>query len=471
MNVRLYNTNNVSKKTKILVVAQNIEWRTITDVSNKSFKKADAFFDSTVSMLKNDPDYEIVTTYPVDNSLSGLKIIVDKRKSQKNIIHKPFEIYLSFDAWKKSQKANNYFNELWGKINNSSSFNALIENTGINYSPLREKLSDYFLGIFGPIVQQIEMAKKLTESENPDLILMQYEYGIFELSLIVAGKKQNIPVLAVQHGIITPSHDGYMHSKDELSTNGSIKSPYYPIPDITAVFGPYYNDILTNLSTYPENSVVVTGQPRYDILYHAHEMYNKEQFLERYNIPKNHKIVLWTTQCHAFSDEENNANSRAIFGALENLADVTLILKQHPGEGEKYTDMIMDALKDYHINVIILPRDSDTYEQLTVCDLLIVKKSTTAMEAVALNKPVIVLNLSGKPDVIDYVEEGVALGVYKENDLSIAIEKLLKDDSELADNRESYVGKYLYKIDGKSTERVVQLIKKMVDGKKDRNNT
>lgn len=300
---------------------------------------------------------------------------------------------------------------------------------------------------------------------------MQYEYGIFELSLIVAGKKQNIPVLAVQHGIITPSHDGYMHSKDELSTNGSIKSPYYPIPDITAVFGPYYNDILTNLSTYPENSVVVTGQPRYDILYHAHEMYNKEQFLERYNIPKNHKIVLWTTQCHAFSDEENNANSRAIFGALENLADVTLILKQHPGEGEKYTDMIMDALKDYHINVIILPRDSDTYEQLTVCDLLIVKKSTTAMEAVALNKPVIVLNLSGKPDVIDYVEEGVALGVYKENDLSIAIEKLLKDDSELADNRESYVGKYLYKIDGKSTERVVQLIKKMVDGKKDRNNT
>jgi glycosyltransferase involved in cell wall biosynthesis len=85
-----------------------------------------------------------------------------------------------------------------------------------------------------------------------------------------------------------------------------------------------------------------------------------------------------------------------------------------------------------------------------------------AMEAVALNKPVIILNLSGEPDVVDYVEQGVALGVYKEGELKPTIEKLLKDDSELAKNRKKYIEKYLYKIDGKATERVVKLIEEMI---------
>ena len=245
-NVRLYKTNNINKKRKILVVAQNVEWRTIKDASDQSLKKADAFFDSTISLLKKSSDYEIITTYPVGNSLSGFKIIIDKRKSQKDIIHKPFEIYNSLDIWKKKQKANSYFSELWDEISNNDSFNALIECNGINYSPIKDKISNYFHTSFGLAVQQIETAKKLMETENPDLILLQNEYGSFELSLVVAGKIQNIPVLAVQHGIITPAHIGYMHSKDELSANGSIKSPYCPIPDVTAVFGPYYKDILTN---------------------------------------------------------------------------------------------------------------------------------------------------------------------------------------------------------------------------------
>jgi hypothetical protein len=84
------------------------------------------------------------------------------------------------------------------------------------------------------------------------------------------------------------------------------------------------------------------------------------------------------------------------------------------------------------------------------------------MEAVALNKPVIVLNLSGEPDIVDYVEQGVALGVYREEDLKPSIEKLLKDDSELAKNRGAYIEKYLYKIDGKATERVLKLIEEII---------
>lgn len=211
------------------------------------------------------------------------------------------------------------------------------------------------------------------------------------------------------------------------------------------------------------DKVAVTGLPRYDILSKANKIYSRSDFLKRYNINPEHRIVLWSTQCHVFSDEENTANFEEIFGAVKDLKDVTLAIKQHPAEEERYTEEILRRIKEDEINAVITPKDSDTYELLSVCDLMITRHSTTAMEAVALNKPVIILNLSGKPDPVEYVAEGVALGVYRNGNLRSAIERLLKDDSALASNRERYIEKYLYKIDGKATQRVLDIIMRSID--------
>jgi CDP-glycerol glycerophosphotransferase (TagB/SpsB family) len=206
------------------------------------------------------------------------------------------------------------------------------------------------------------------------------------------------------------------------------------------------------------DNIVVTGLPRYDILGRAGEVYSKSDFRKRYNINLNYKIIHWSTQCHVFSREENEANFKAVFGAMKKLKDVTLVIKQHPSESEKFTEEIKRHIKVHGANAIVVPKNSDTYEQLFACDLMITRHSTTAMEAVALDKPVIILNLSGEPDQVEYVKEGVALGVYKEIDLHVALERLLSDDSDLAVRRERYIEKYLYKIDGKATERVIKII-------------
>jgi CDP-glycerol glycerophosphotransferase (TagB/SpsB family) len=303
----------------------------------------------------------------------------------------------------------------------------------------------------------------MIEKEKPDLILIVNEYGNFERALAVAGKLKVVSTLAVQHGVITPTHSGYMFDKE---VKGKVI-----LPDITCVYGQYYYDLLTKNSIYEPEQVVITGQPRYDVLYHADKLYSKEKFLKRYNINHFHKIVLWTTQCHGISNEENKKNFKSVFGTMQHLKDVTLIIKQHPGEGKRYTKMIKDYLDRYKIDAVITPESSDTYEQLFVCDLMITRHSTTAMEAIALNKPVIILNLSGEPDLVDYVGQSVALGVYKEEDFKPAIEKILKDDSELAKNRGRYIEKYLYKIEGKATERVVNLISRVIGERMEKNET
>ena len=470
LNVKLYGSKRSHKKNRILITAQNLQWRTIRDLSTKEFKKGDAFWDTTISMLRENNENEVITTYPLGYSISDLEVIMDKRKSQKDIVHKPFDVYWSLGVWKEGRKAKKYFSSLWKDLKNNENFKKLLKYEDIKFDLLEDRLSHYFITVFGIMVEYIEMAKRMIEEEKPDLILLVNEYGRFERTLVIAGKLKGVPVLAVQHGVIHPTHEGYMYAKDEISPEGSVKSPYCPIPDKTAVYGTYHKDILTKVSAYPEDSVVVTGQPRYDILYHADKIYDKEKFIKKYKINPDHKIILWTTQCHGLSEEENIKNFKAVFETMRNLKDVTLVIKQHPGEGRRYTKMIGKYLNKYKLNAVVMPKDSDTHEQIFVCDLMVTKNSTTAMEAVALNKPVIVLNLSGEPDEINYVEEGIALGVYNEKDLKPAIEKLLKDDSELAKNRGKYIEKYLYKIDGKATERVVNLIMQMIEeSKRDRN--
>ena len=470
LNVKLSGSKTTKKKNRILITAQNLQWKTIRDPFTKELKKGDAFFDSVISTLRKNDENEIITTYPLGYSISDLKVIIDKRRTQKDIIHKPFDVYWSLGVWKEGRKAKKYFTSLWKDLKTDEKFKKLLEYKDIKYDLLEDRFSHYFIIVFGIMVEYIEMAKRMIEEEKPDLILLLNEYGRFERALVIAGKLKGIPVLAVQHGVIHPTHKGYMYTKDEISSDRSVKSPYCPIPDITAVYGTYHKDLLTKVSAYPGDSVVVTGQPRYDVLYHANKIYDKEKFFKKYKINLDCKIILWATQCHGLNNEENIKNFKTVFETMQNIKNVTLIIKQHRGEGREYTKMIGKYLNSYNLNAVVTPKDSDTYELLYVCNLMITRHSTTAMEAVALNKPVIILNLSGEPDPVEYVRDGVALGVYKEGDLKPTIEKLLKDDSELAKSRKKYIEQYLYRIDERATERVVNVIEEMIDeSKKEKN--
>ncbi len=454
--------NSISRNKKILITGQDMEWRPTTGNRQCNFKNSDQFFKSIIDILK-DNNHDLISTSPLAFPyFHSVSILIDKLKNWE-VKHIPLNIFYSYKILQNQEKARNNFKDIWELVKEDPVFKELISfnNNGM-YLHLVDKIESYFLYSFSFYINLIEMSSYLIEYEKPSLVLIECEYGGFQRPLLTAAKLKGVPTLAIQHGVIHESHSGYLYRKDDISLTGSVKSPYCPIPDKTAVYGTYHKDLLTNVSAYPENTVIVTGQPRYDLLYNVDNIYSKEQFLKKYNINKNHKIILWTTQSHGMSDEENKNNFKAMFETLKNLKDVTLIIKQHPGEGEKYTKMIKDALKDYNLNVVITSKSSDTYEQLYVCDVMVTKNSTTAMEAVALSKPVIVLNLSGEPDVVGYVTEGVALGVYNEKDLKPTIEKLLKDDFELAENRDKYIEKYLYKIDGKSTERVINLIESTI---------
>lgn len=450
---------------KILITAFNMDWRKILDTSTMKLKKSDAFFDSIFTeLLKR--NYEIITTcqYSIRGVFFGLKIIIEKRKKQKGIIHKPLNNYWSYQAWKKSRLAKKYFKKIWEELENDDTFKNLWKYNNRNlYELIKDDLAYYFTQSFPQIIKYTETVKRLLSKEKPDLILLQDEYGGFGKSLIVTGKLRNIPTLAIQHGIIHPFHYGYIHAKNEISQTGSIKSPYCPIPDKIAVYGSYFKRFLTQKTSYPKDSIVITGQPRYDILTKPDKIFSKKKVFKRLRINPDKKLIVWTTQSHGLSKEENKKLFYAVYKTTKKLSDkIQLVVKLHPRE--KKVHMHRDIAKKVGINPIII-KNINIYELLYACDAMITRHSTTATEAVILNKPVIILNLSGQPDpVAYYTKSNVALGVYQEEKLLFAIESVLYDEeikNKLTANRKKFISEHCYKIDGKATERIVKLIKKM----------
>ncbi len=84
------------------------------------------------------------------------------------------------------------------------------------------------------------------------------------------------------------------------------------------------------------------------------------------------------------------------------------------------------------------------------------------------DKPVIVINLMDITAASTYVEKGAALEAKTAEDIKRTLKMVSYDPKtieEMKINREKYVMDYTYKSDGKASERVAQLIQKMIDKK------
>ena len=440
------------RKLKVLVTAQNVQWKNLLDLNGR-LKKGDAFFDPIIAELRK-RDYDIVTVYPLNYSFSGLKTIIDKFKKQKGVTHKAFNIYWSMKIWKKAFDARRYFKKVWSEIfRKDVRIVHFLERYG-----LENEIKYCFTCVFERVIKRIEMANKLIEQEKPDLILLINEYGVFERALVVVGKLKGIPTLAVQHGNIGPLHMGYMYSKDSISVSGSARTPYCPIPEKTAVYGQYYYDLLTKMSAYPPSSVVVTGQPRYDTLVMADRGFRREKFCARLGLLPDRKIVLVATQ--PWSMPIRKAFLRSVLTALKCFPEVQAIIKPHPREKE---GLYKKVVEKENAEVAILPSKSDTFEALHACDLLVAGFSTVITEALILGKPAVTVGLASEEPTPFY--KGVTLRVNKDEDPTPAIRNALYDKKtreKFKKERKKFVSRYAHKQDGRATERVINLIERMI---------
>ncbi len=452
-----------TEKCKLFVTYSFGGWRPFRNRQTGKLVWGHSLFTPIIQELAATSKYqEIVSSYPIGLSFPNLfKQTLQLSQKQRKVGFIPTESYFTWSTLCQFLRARRRFSKIWTELKKNHSGDFKFGETNV-FETFKPDFEYYYKFLLPLIVQYLELSIQLLKREHPDIILMKNEYSEFERALLYAAHFEKIPVIALQHGVIHRNHPGYQYNKSAISQDGSAKFPYAPTPSTTTVFGPYFKHILTEGSAYPVSRVEVTGQPRYDILHFADRIYDKQKFCEQFGINPSKKIVLIATQ--PFPVEKIRFEFLYhTTAALREIPDVQIIIKPHPNESVRWHK---NHLESWNVPAVILPPQSETFAAIYACDLFVSVTSTTILEALILGKTVMVVNISNLPEILPWVEEGAAIGVYDPKDLVPHLNKALFDEKTIRQvmaNRSNFVYNHTFHNDGKATDRVVSIIKKYCD--------
>jgi UDP-N-acetylglucosamine 2-epimerase len=461
-------------KGKVVIFSYSTNWRPQRDPLTGEIRKADTYFNRIIEELEK-RDFDVVCIDTDPRPMLGLRVLFEKKPP----LWRFYEEYETHAIKKIVKNEKKRFAKLWENLQDNEDFIRTFDynvdsQTEINlFHYLKESFDFVFEKRLPEIVKRIEIIENMIDLEKPDAVIVVAEIEPFGLSCVTAAKLKNVPVMGIQHGIILPMPYNFNHyhgkgyKTDRRGVVG-VLTPYCPIPDKTAAYGNYARKALIEEGGYPEDSVTVTGDPRYDILAQADKMFTRDRIFERLGLDKGKKMIVWTTQSWGLSREENEKSFNAVYNTVKDLSgDVQLVIKLHPHEFD--THMHTRIANDVGIDPVII-KDIDLYELLYACDLMLTKHSTTIIDAMVLDKPVVTMNFSEKLAALRCIFESDALvSVQSEEELMSAIKSILYDQKtreRLGDARKKFIYEHAYKQDGKAAERIVDVIEEMIEESK-----
>lgn len=419
-----------SKNRKIIIIESPRYWMNSKEI----------FFGSIKEKLLADGKTEILSTFSVGYDTHRIETMLDMMKNEENIKHRPIEYYQSIGTNLCEYKTHMKYSKIWDEIKNDKTLHDLLTFHDIDmYNILISELENCFKTKFGEIVSDIETIHRMVQKESPSVIVVIDEVGR-PYSYIMGCKLGGKPSIAVQHGTISSQLTFWCGSER-----------FQMIPDITTVYGKTYQDVLVKTKMYRETDIVITGNHRDDNILQER---SKEQICKAIGLNTKKKIIVWALTMISNQPDENRRYISAMLDVVKK-ADVQLVISLHPTDSKQSEQYLWKL----DLPGIIIADKTDINNLIYICDTFITKKSTTAITAMVMGKPVIVMNFSGQPDMQPYVSEGLATGVYNEEGLIPAIELALNGRKK---EQKEALYNLCYIQDGKATDRVVDAIKSLI---------
>lgn len=457
-------------KFNILLFTRSHVWSTL--VNNT---KGDANSFTIMNELSKSPQYNIIQLDVALTKDSMSKGVVGKKKS---FVPYDYFIFMSYFDSKikesiRSQRPR--LKNLWFSLDKNNTFKKELICNGVSlYPALRKQLKSYFFNDFDSFIgaiRNIETGKKIMDDYKISALIAVDENGSSRF-LVFAAKSGRIPSIGLQHGVISPDTESiaysiaYSYSRNDLY--GYKNRLNCQLADKTAVWGSYFKKLLVEKGNYINDNVIITGQPRLDIAYRnkANQRkckalpglpkanYSKKAFYRKFGIESSKKLVVYASQP---SKGEFKAAFSAVVKALKQLENAALVVKLHPKEEPS---VYKQVLKEMQYKAIV-SKDIDLYETIVCSDAVIAIHSTAILEALALERPVIQLNLMEKYDVFGKTAKKAIIFADSEKRLLHSIRMALHDKPylrEFSKKTKKFISEYFYKIDGKSTERFIKVL-------------
>jgi len=292
----------------------------------------------------------------------------------------------------------------------------------------------------------IEIIAKAFDHFSPRLALLADEAMPINVIQVELAHQRAIATICMQHGAM-PDHPKYAAGRAARILVG----------------GEALRRLLVSRGTAPER-VAAVGIPHFDPLADHHAL-ARVPVRKDLGLPEGMPLIVYTmlSGVGVTPRDEVIAATREVLDGVERLGGgYAFVFKRHPADR---ADILSRMGADLAARGIIATIDAPIHPLLWSADLVITQMSTTGQEAIMLEKPLIVVNLTGKPDTIPYVEYGAALGVYRCGELAEAMRRALNDEGTqraLGEGRKRFIADFAYRVDGRATERVLAEIRRLV---------
>jgi len=371
-----------------------------------------------------------------DHSLNGLKQEFEKR----SIPYINFDYFLSDNARNDIRKTRKKFDWVLQAYKN-------ILKKNKNYSVLRPFFNYYFgnRNRFYEVVEFMWAFKIFLVKERPSLVFLTDDSNDIPRAASYLCKKMGIPCIVSQHGNIV--------------SDSIIVGETFAMKNL--VFGTLVGKILKTKGI-PAKNIEVVGSPIYDTLTQIHKI-DKLKFRKNIGIQNNQeKVILFDSG----NGDLNELKEKLIYliQIIKKQSNLKLIIKQHPAEYpyNRHKKMYKKIAKKYGLPIII--SQDKISDILNISDVFITGFSTATIEALALGVPTILLDLKGEYNYESFPESKRVLEHVKKLDcLEKTLKKILesKDTKSIIKSRKKILKNNAFKIDGKSTERIIKIINKL----------
>ena len=260
----------------------------------------------------------------------------------------------------------------------------------------------------------VDRIRALLRRLHPAGILLADEYH--RQDWLIAAATEGIPLAAVQHGILYPAHNGYVHA---------TRPPTLRLPDRTYVFGRWERDVLVGHSVYRSDEVVVGGSPRLDLVQPGAA--DREAVRAELGIATGERMVV-VSGTHGAMQRRFHVPVALSMLTDRPLPGIHLVVKQHPGERDDgpYRAVVerAAAARGHVAPPMTLVRSIDLYRLLAAADAHIGIYSTVLTEAVMTGTPNLMFAGLATADLLGYGAAGVAAPVRSGADVLAALDEV-----------------------------------------------
>ena len=304
--------------------------------------------------------------------------------------------------------------------------------------------------------------KEIFDKYKPDVVFLPSLFCKFDMKLLREAKEEKVKTIGMVSNwdhfdkYYLPMHVDTVLAQSEQVKNFAIK-----------------------FQAYNPEEISIVGFPHFDFITNNQHATSRGEILKSLEFFENSKYIVYISGSMSCPDEPDIIEKILQWIDEGKFGDVRLVIRPYPGVRGK--DIAFDEKKfegfkkhpkvSFYMDKFWGDLEKSIYfvNLMRHADIIIAIYSTAALEAVALNRPVITASFDGysnRPynrsvkrfEIRDHFRDVIQTKAIRKtesfDELFDSIKLYLKDPSSDQDKREILQKKILYKIDGKSSERV-----------------